>query len=97
MRTQPLDPEVTGLKDMAERQRNRHREGKNGGAIEREVNKLLESLDSSVEMRRSEEEEEGLGRRSCVFWGFSSSPLRPVDLPGCQTVWSWWWGAGVQS
>jgi len=77
---------------------------------EREVNKLLLGLDSSVETQgrvgegeKEEEEEEkerggsgvggggGGGRgRGGVFWGFSSSPLQPVGLPGYRTVWSWW-------
>lgn len=59
---------------------------------DREFNKLLVSWDSSVER-------EGLQGRGGggEFWGFSSSLLQPVDLPGYRRVWSWWWDAGVQS
>lgn len=76
--------------------------------VERKVNKLLVSLDSSVETqgggleramrrRREEREEEEKGGGEGVSWGFNSSPLRPVGLPGYQTALSWWWDAGVRS
>lgn len=49
-----------------------------------------------------EEEEEGIEEAMFWWWGiqrwvFSSSRLQPVGRPGCRTVWSWGWGAGVQS
>lgn len=63
---------------------------------QREV-KLLVGLDSSVEMQQrvgeGREEEEGVGleeEEKRVVWGFSSSPLQHVGLPGYWTVWSWW-------
>lgn len=93
-----------GKKDMADTDRGRWMKKWRG--VESKVNKLLVSLDSSVETQRrvgegNEEGEEqrgvgGGGGRS-VAWGFNSSPLRPVGLPGYQSVWSWWWDAGVQS
>lgn len=71
--------------------------------VERKVNKLLVSLDSPVETQGragevdEKEEEKGRGGGRGVGGAFSSSLLRPVGLPGYQTVWSWWWDAGVRS
>lgn len=71
--------------------------------MERKVNKLLVSLDSPVETQGvgvlggGGEEEEQRGGGGAVGGAFSSSLLRPVGLPGYQTVWSWWWDAGVRS